>query len=1711
MKKRSLKFLSVLLAISVLVSTFVIVPLTASAATPVSFEGSSYTFNVWADPDNVLDQDKVESFSTDKLATLGGIKPYKISTGNTAVYYWFLPSTADCTNLKFWFSGTFSINGVDVESGVPTDVLSEINEGGVTKQLKVVENGSSHTVNFMKSNDVATMYVNTVSGSMSAVYSSSNHTVGEAGSVMVVQPDGTVDYMGDMEKIQGRGNATWSTSNSKNPFNVKLAQSTSLLGMGKAKKWVLLANVSDSTLLRNQITYDFARYIGVKYQPKIKPIDVFINHQYYGSYMLAEKVEIGSSRIDVSDAYESLEIANGTVDEATGAIIPADLEGTIVNSLNSTNGATIGGKRYSESLINPTDVTGGYLYELEMSSRWPAEGAGFCAYNKQGWVIKSCDYASKDMVDYSYDLLFALGGAAYNGGTVPNKAINYSYQRGTSNNPAPAEQYQNKRWNDLLDEDSYYRYYWVEELFKNLDASTSSCYFYKDSDAVDSKLYAGPVWDMDKCWGSGTGTRWGVSQTSNTGWYAKNVRIYQYSGASLNSVNDTSSLFDSSDSSRPLALLGAIAQKCPDAWYNCERYWFEYVSPAIDILLGNKVDETGVLKSVSEYANVVEKSGKMNATRLSLSTYSASSNTKTLTDWVSARNNWITSQINHPSISTTTIEYKDTYTYTGAEIKPEFNITANVDKVGIVNLEEGIDYEVSYSNNIEAGTATATITGIGKYIGSLTKDFTINKANISTGFTATIDEAAYRNTLVTATLTNDENGVEIVDDLSYQWYRNDTPIADATESSYLTTDDDANTNLTVVITGNDKNVTGTVTSNACEVRPGDKPEGFTQTIATWNYDYTLDSEALTALENSNYEYGATDGELMTSSILTASVNAVDNAKIKWSGTDLYSNPNCTTASDQTPIIGTSKTSMLAWGEYPHFDVVTSTLGYENITFSARLGGSKKGPRDWKLQYSFDGIEFTDVDNVFYSIGKNKTMELAFDEVQLPEECMNQEKLYIRIIADGNTAINGVDTIINQLSGDAAINNVTVTGTSLGIVTKLNAPTISVQDDTFIYNDTQIELIDNNGGADVYYVIGDNEPVLYDVPFTLFDAKTSKFGDSVTVKAYAQFETVVSDVVEVTYHFAGVNVNQFSYDEVNMNTLGGAIASNGGVYDESGKMTATADGKSLYVPYWNDKNLSYSLSPDDGALWSANSGFTYKVSTSGFDNIKFSCKAYTTNQGPNSLTLQYSLNGVDFFNVKSNVELPRNAVLEDMFTQFSLPEICNNKPVLYIRLATTEDKTVLGDILHHNASKGNLYVNNVIVSGEDNGVIKMPYTNKATNYFGNSGSIKYVSPDGLAMRYAVRDSSNKIVAAGAYPVDGIQLYNVTRFEEFSQEPYTVAVWSEFDEDRSDENIATYYYKGDTVVKFNYNSTTRLFENYVSEDMLSAKNTSGVHEGTISMYPNGTDPTFLSYSGSYGVKVSWTEENPFVASKKLDSVNNNGYWLVETSTVGYSALTINLNQISSNKGPRDWSIAYSTDGRSYKFVKNSNVRTYSNDASTKPVESYSNFELPAECNNQEKLYIKIFINGGESVDGTELETVLKGNTGIDAIEINGIREPKQLQLEVKTPVMINPNGEYGEALVDANLLINGKAVNTENGVAVIDVTEGDTVSLKASMGKTFVTTKSHYVTKNQTVFVPVNVLDIVEDGIINGKDYAKLLHEKEDYTSIFEKFVNLKDAE
>lgn len=118
--------------------------------------------------------------------------------------------------------------------------------------------------------------------------------------VQVVKKDGTVDISDSEAQIKLRGNSTAKAE--KKPFKIKFASKESMLGMDKGKKWNVLANAFDKSLIRNKLALDLADAIGLSYISQSEFADVYYNGVLMGSYLVTEPVEAGSTKVDIDDS-----------------------------------------------------------------------------------------------------------------------------------------------------------------------------------------------------------------------------------------------------------------------------------------------------------------------------------------------------------------------------------------------------------------------------------------------------------------------------------------------------------------------------------------------------------------------------------------------------------------------------------------------------------------------------------------------------------------------------------------------------------------------------------------------------------------------------------------------------------------------------------------------------------------------------------------------------------------------------------------------------------------------------------------------------------------------------------------------------------------------------------------------------------------------------------------------------------------------------------------------------------------------------------------------------------------------------------------------------------------------------------------------------------------------------------------------------------------
>ena len=108
--------------------------------------------------------------------------------------------------------------------------------------------------------------------------------------------------------VKGRGNSTWNVY-PKKPYTFKLDSKAEVLGMPKHKRWVLLANWMDRTLLRNDVALEMARRI-MEWAPRGRFVELYLNGEHRGNYYLCEQIKVDENRVDIDELDENSDFAD---------------------------------------------------------------------------------------------------------------------------------------------------------------------------------------------------------------------------------------------------------------------------------------------------------------------------------------------------------------------------------------------------------------------------------------------------------------------------------------------------------------------------------------------------------------------------------------------------------------------------------------------------------------------------------------------------------------------------------------------------------------------------------------------------------------------------------------------------------------------------------------------------------------------------------------------------------------------------------------------------------------------------------------------------------------------------------------------------------------------------------------------------------------------------------------------------------------------------------------------------------------------------------------------------------------------------------------------------------------------------------------------------------------------------------------------------------
>lgn len=248
-------------------------------------------------------------------------------------------------------------------------------------------------------------------------------------------------YDGEIE-IRGRGNSSWGMP--KKGYNFETSEKTGILDMAPSRDWLLIANYADKSLMRNYAAYEFSRDLEAAFAPKMRFVDLILNGEYMGNYLIGERVKIDKGRLDLP------KIKSSTSDEY-------ELTGSYVLEINWHLRLHAGEKTFTSKKIRQG-----------METVWGVAEGDTVVIRQPG-----ADNLPKAAYDYIRDYFNEAEDALFGGDFKDPK----------------------KGYRAYLDTASFVDWYLINEFYKNVDGDFRlSTFLYKPR---GDKLHMGPVWDLD--------------------------------------------------------------------------------------------------------------------------------------------------------------------------------------------------------------------------------------------------------------------------------------------------------------------------------------------------------------------------------------------------------------------------------------------------------------------------------------------------------------------------------------------------------------------------------------------------------------------------------------------------------------------------------------------------------------------------------------------------------------------------------------------------------------------------------------------------------------------------------------------------------------------------------------------------------------------------------------------------------------------------------------------------------------------------------------------------------------------------------------------------------------------------------------------------------------------------------------------------------------
>ena len=369
--------------------------------------------------------------------------------------------------------GEVKVGGKAQQSGVTPNDFSQPVTYTVTHEGQKKE----YKVNFVNFTGLPVVYVNTATKQYPINRDITSKTEWKDGQLRI-EGNGAFDDLDRVDmQLRGRGNVTWGWD--KKAFNVKFDKQQKVLGMPKHKRWIMLANYADNTMLRNDVAYNISGMTSLKWAPRGQHVELVYNGVYSGTYYLCEQVRVDKDRVAITE-------------------LPKNADGT------------------TNSDVLPTNV--GYLVEFDFhADETPWQWATSFHHTKFGkesiYLVKypDEDELTKDQFNYIKGLI--------NDWETKLQTI--------KEDASATEASINKQYEDIInkyvDPMSFIDYWLIYEVCINHEIlNPGSVYLHKDA---GGKFFAGPTWDFD--YGTFNFT-YGEAQPAQSSLYVSGAIWYRY-------------------------------------------------------------------------------------------------------------------------------------------------------------------------------------------------------------------------------------------------------------------------------------------------------------------------------------------------------------------------------------------------------------------------------------------------------------------------------------------------------------------------------------------------------------------------------------------------------------------------------------------------------------------------------------------------------------------------------------------------------------------------------------------------------------------------------------------------------------------------------------------------------------------------------------------------------------------------------------------------------------------------------------------------------------------------------------------------------------------------------------------------------------------------------------------------------------------------------